>query len=531
MPARSSHPSPAAMLCGALLASLAVGCSETKSSTPAEEAFVGRTCNVDEECGDLRCDPVRRHCVCRSDEDCAVTADCANGGAACTTAGQCCSGSCDSGRCAACASEGDGCGAGCCSGLTCGDDGKCVVPVCNNFTGLCVAALPGCRADLECPPGTWCDRSVRACKARKGFCEPCTSNLECGGEADLCVLQSGAGSRVCGTSCDPQNQNRDCLAMAGSGASCQSVAGAWQCLPKEGRTCELFVGCVPDSRTTCRADADCDQVADQVCDQEAGICVARVRSCPFGQTCDPRGKVCVDACVSDADCIAIDPSLRCVDRGCEAPAACAATAADPSGDSVCPPNRVCSLTAGLSTGLCVPFCSANGECPPGSVCQRSPQGRYRCSAGCQTNADCLPEEKCYKQAGATLGACAGAQGETCQADNACAICSSCDLAASQCVADPLRGYCKPCSADADCGEGHCLDLESALTGQLETRCGQPCPRAGCPHGFVCAEVCVGGEYLGYQCSGRLVAECIPVDQSCTVDDGGGARTEKCVWSQ
>jgi hypothetical protein len=403
-----------------------------------------------------------------------------------------------------------------------------MVPVCNNFTGLCVAEMAGCRSDLECPAGEWCDKQVRSCKPRKGFCDTCASDDECGGDGDLCIEDDSLKQKFCGVACDPANGDSDCQRMAGTGASCQSFGGINQCWPKEGRNCKVFLGCVPDSRKTCEASADCSDVPDQVCDPSIGLCVARVQSCPFGQVCDSHSRVCVDACASDADCVAIDPSLRCVNRGCEPLGECAASDSDPSGDSMCPANKVCSFSPGLRSGVCVPFCSSNNECAPGMICQRTPDGRSKCMTGCLANADCPPDKKCVKQAGQVVGACEGVAGITCQTDSACPVCSSCDLTGLQCRSAASLGFCKPCGVDADCGTGHCLDLQNPLTGQLENRCGQPCPQAGCPRGFVCAEICLAGTYQGYQCSGTLVAECIPVDQSCTTTNDSGQRVEKCV---
>src|SRR4051794_36446343 len=59
--------------------------------------FVGRACNVDAECADLRCDKLRHQCICLSDESC---------------------------------------------------KGRPEDPVryCNNYTGLCVTEIVGCTA-------------------------------------------------------------------------------------------------------------------------------------------------------------------------------------------------------------------------------------------------------------------------------------------------------------------------------------------------------------------------------------------------
>src|SRR4051812_22863403 len=91
-----------AILCAAAL----TGCPKS-SGTPVEDAgsafdFVGRACNVDAECGALRCDKLRRQCICLSDESCAG-----------------------------------------------GPNGE--VRYCNNYTGLCVTEITGCTQSSQCP--------------------------------------------------------------------------------------------------------------------------------------------------------------------------------------------------------------------------------------------------------------------------------------------------------------------------------------------------------------------------------------------
>ncbi|MHB8877463.1 MAG: hypothetical protein ACYC8T_27540, partial [Myxococcaceae bacterium] len=64
--------------------------------------FVGRSCNVDAECGELRCDKIRHQCICLSDESC--------------------------------------------KSPNAGDP----IRYCNNYTGLCVTEIAGCTHDGDC---------------------------------------------------------------------------------------------------------------------------------------------------------------------------------------------------------------------------------------------------------------------------------------------------------------------------------------------------------------------------------------------
>jgi len=446
-----------------LLAGLLGAC--TNNPPPAQPdagtvKVIGRSCNTDDECGGLKCDLIRRQCICQSDDDCAEIH-----------------------------SEGD-------------------LPYCNNFTGLCVATVAGCKADNECPSSSYCDEQVRACKVRKGFCETCNSNRECGGDADDCLPDTALKGSYCGTFCV---EDAECPA----GSACTSFSGKKQCWPKAGKNCKIFMGCTPDSKQSCTTTADCATAADQVCDPGSGICVARIQICPFGQICDARSRVCVDACTSDADCLAIDPKLRCVNRACEPIGECAATKEDPTGDKTCPTNKVCSFNPGVTYGTCVPFCASDQECAPGAICIPTADSRRKCQIGCRVPADCPLDKTCVKSGSAT-GTCQGSPGATCQADVVCPDCASCDLKAFGCTTKSMKndGFCRTCGSDSECGAGHCLTLKGGIT-----RCGQPCPATGCPRGFVCTEICVNGSYTGSKCSGSTFAECIPADQSCSTSDG------------
>ncbi|MBI5548370.1 MAG: hypothetical protein HY901_31190 [Deltaproteobacteria bacterium] len=463
-----------APLATALLA-LTAACDETNSPTRSDAGGLkepGRSCNVDDECGGLRCDQVRKQCVCSSDEECAEL-------------------------------------------HPAGD-----FIFCNNFTGRCVEQVAGCKAVYECRAGAYCDEQVRACRTRKGFCESCSGDRECGGDADDCLLDDHLQALFCGKFCTTDS---DCA----EGAACTDVAGKKQCWPKAGKNCKIFMGCIPDSKKSCHSTADCADVPDQVCDPGSGVCVGRLQICPFGQICDSRSKVCVDACGSDADCVAINSNWRCVNRACEPIGECAATPAtstkpaDPSGDQGCSTDKVCSFNPGMTVGICVPFCRLDEECAQGSVCLPTSDGRRKCQPGCRVPADCPLDRTCVGASLATVGTCQGSTGTTCQADTVCPVCATCDLTTNACTRRSMRteGFCRTCAADGDCGTGHCLQFKNGVR-----RCGVPCPPTGCPNGFTCNEICVGGVYEGYQCTGSTFAECIPVDQSCT----NLAGSEKCA---
>lgn len=405
--------------------------------------FVGRSCNVDAECGDLRCDKIRRQCICLSDESCRST------------------------------------------------DPAAPIKYCNNYTGLCLEEISGCKSDSECAATEFCDSSIRACRSVKSFCEACTRDGECGGAQDNCVAATD-GSKYCSKACATSS---DCP----RGAACQAatcVPAQNPLTPSEPASCANFKGCTPDSLRTCSANADCADLGDQRCDAARGKCVAIQQVCSFGTVCDPRNKICVSECAADQDCG--DATLRCVNKVCEPISECTT-------DSQCPVNKVCSIPPGASAGSCQPFCQTDSECPLGNICERQTDGRYRCVAGCRTNSSCALDQRCNASnqcEGPNVGAT-----RTCQATAACANCELCNPTKYECYA--AKGtfpYCQPCqSSIPDCPGGVCLQMSNGLT-----YCAKSCVTGQeCPNGFVCLG------YGGTLADGGVNSACVPSDRSCT----------------
>lgn len=415
-------------------------------------AVVGRSCNVDAECAGLRCDPVRRQCICLSDESCR-------------------SGNPDE-----------------------------PPKYCNNYTGLCVTEIAGCTKDDDCKdaqgnvdPTVYCDAAIRSCRPRKGFCEPCNADNECGGAGDNCVLDGTLQQKFCGRACQVA---ADCP----RGASCVDKGGAKQCWPApnpitgEASTCKSFRGCTPDSLRTCDAakgDADCADIAGQRCDPAKGKCVAIDQVCPFGTVCDPRNRICVAECAADADCG--DPKLRCTNRVCEPIGEC-------TNDNQCPLTKICSIPTGQNAGECLPFCQTDVDCPLGNVCQRGADNRYRCVAGCSSHANCPIDQRCNNSTKQCEGPAVG-NARTCQATAVCNTCELCDLTRYECFA--AKGtfpYCATCSSDTECPGGACVQMDDG-----RRYCAKVCAVGqDCPQGFVCLSL-----------SGATPrSACVPADRQC-----------------
>lgn len=392
---------------------------------------VGRRCNVDAECGELRCDKIRRQCICLSDESCRV------------------------------------------------EDGA-PPRYCNNYTGLCVVEVSGCASDAVCAATEYCDPSLRACRPVRGFCQSCARDEECGGAGDHC-LSFADGTRACGRAC---TADADCP----RGAGCTETSRGRQCQPVgtvQSSSCRDFRGCTPDSRQACSKDADCGTAGDQRCDTARGQCVALQQACPSGTTCDPRDRVCVSDCAVDVDCGA---GLRCVDRVCEPDTACLA-------DTDCAAGKVCVASPGIQGGECRAACQSDVECPLGEVCTPGAEGRNRCVSGCTSSAGCPLDKRCNATTrqceGPVVGggtacqatvACAACQ--VCTAQQSCApatagfpYCQSCsgnaDCPGGVCL-QLLDGLAcaRPCGAGQECPSGFaCLGYGGVLSdGGVNSAC-------------------------------------------------------------
>lgn len=437
--------------------------------------LVGRACNVDAECKasdagvDLRCDPVRRVCICLSD-------------------------------------------------LDCNRNPEAPVRFCNNYTGLCVANVAGCKSNADCEASEYCDPSIRACQPVKTFCEQCATDEECGGAGDDCVLDPNLNQKFCATACETKS---DCP----RGGECRDFGGKKLCGPPtqvdtEGNipSCLSFESCTPDTLQTCNSDAECTQSEGQRCDTSQGRCIALERKCPFGTACDPTAKICVTECSIDEDCG--DSNQRCINRVCEAPFSC-------EEDSDCSASRVCSKAPGQTVGQCRPFCQSDAECPLATICSESADGRSRCVEGCRPcdpsmatcgprdgNRGCPIESRC-----GAAGLCEYApEGEPsyCQSSSACDTCESCNLSPNlgeqfRCRSARLSfPYCERCATPTECGGGGtCVQLVDGLTYCMR-QCGGG---QECPQGFVCQTT------NQTTADGGVLSACVPSDRSCKTPTG------------
>jgi len=426
------------------------GCSQGSGRNPSAMdagtlAYVGRECDVDAECGSLRCDKVRRQCICLSDDSCKSP------------------------------------------------DPSAPPRYCNNFTGLCVDTISGCTRSADCTEGEYCEAATRSCKPLKAFCNPCSSDLECGGAQDNCLLDATLQEKFCSMACA---QDADCP----RGAECADRDGQRQCWPApnplkpgETQTCKSFRGCIPDSLRTCNKNADCAEQPGQRCDLSVGRCVAIEQVCAFGTVCDPRSKICVAECAVDSDCG--DDSLRCVRKVCELMGEC-------QNDLQCPANMTCGIPFGQTVGQCQPFCLTDSSCPLGNRCTRGGDGKYRCLPGCTSHAGCPVDQRCNLTTRLCEGPIVGAA-RICQASIACNTCELCNATTRECFSARAEYglHCKPCApATGDCPGGACVQMADSQ--------------------FYCARFCVGQQECpqGFSClplTGDARSACVPANRQCS----------------
>jgi hypothetical protein len=351
---RSTALPPALRLRAVLLASALWACTSTGSSPASAGAGAALTCSSDAECqAGFKCDRESRACVCTGDAAC--------------PAGQ----------------------------------------FCNAFTGQCVASVPGCTSSASCQAGQFCNRALRSCQAVTATCGKCKGDDECGSGSRCAV---NPAFPTAGTFCAPSCSG---AAACAAGYTCNSSAGL--CVPSQG-ACGTTNLCVPDTLAACAKDVDCADAAQQ-CDVSLKGCVAKNRSCPAGDACDPQQRVCVHACQADTDCKLIEGAAgyRCRNNACFKLATCTSDADCSSAN-----KQICTANPDGSKS-CAPGCVKASDCPLGQGCNNDPS-HPRCTAQCGQSADCPLNAVCNSGACvSTFASCA----QACQATPACAVGASC----------------------------------------------------------------------------------------------------------
>lgn len=383
-------------------AALAVVLAACKNGVPQPPAALPDTCSGDSECGaNFRCDREMRRCVCTSDTAC----------------------------------KGDASG-----------------EFCNVYTGLCVGAVGGCSAvpdagTVHCGQGQYCNTALRTCKAVTSFCQPCKGDAECGpGSACAAHPDFPSAGTFCVSACDGAGACANQLA-------CRTAAsGAKLCYPPG--ACGVSNACVPDSLRLCSADLDCADPA-QTCDLSLKACIARSRTCPAGDACDPQSRLCVQACATDLDCLQIIekvPGYQCRANACFRLALCAQ-------DSDCTGGQICQANSDGSKS-CHAGCVTNADCPLGSGCNTTDPNHPRCNPGCTVNTDCALNTICDTSAHLCTPSAPPACAQYCQDTAVCPIGANCS-----------NSCCVETNLPATCGGTNC---GNCVSGGISPGCNQNC---------------------------------------------------------
>lgn len=393
-----------------------------------QECRSDRDCASGETCIDRACyagtdGPI--DCTCR--EDCPSGQACVAGECSAPLSSGACSGDCE------CA-MGDVCDGGRCTeatdecGGTCGAD-----EVCEG--GACVPVGAGCNP--ACGEGETCNEGVcEPTVVEGGLCSACTSDADCGGEGDTCVVLAG-GATGCGRACGdsaPCPDGYRCLAGDTRTPS--------QCVPAGG----VCSGCLVSG---CGATEFCNP-ATTACEPLVDTCNACAGDamCGDGSICTTYGgsDICLQACSGPGEC---GEGFECTTLGSEM--ACAPTAGGCGGAGCDLLPADCAAPLGvLDSARCICVgCLTPGDCAEGQTCSTA----GTCVADgrpCSTTAEC---DGGYCQGGIcidclTPGDCA--DGEVCIAG----ACQDCGCAANErCTAS---GTCEEipdpssCTTDSEC---------------------------------------------------------------------------------
>lgn len=211
-----------------------------------------------------------------------------------------------------------------CAKVECTADRHCLdnnKPTCNTESYRCVER-PVCVSDNDCidPQLSRCDPNADGGKGKckKGSCEPCSTDDECGGAGDFCVgadrgLKDG---KRCLRACET---DKDC--PGGFTCSDKVVNGFKVCFPR----IEFCVD--PCTKITCKPEETCVAGVCKPKPAPCNVCTEEDKSnCEAGADCIPypgAGSFCGRKCSTKADCP--DDSAReyqCLNGQCTASKGC-----------------------------------------------------------------------------------------------------------------------------------------------------------------------------------------------------------------
>ena len=256
------------------------------------------------------------------------------------------------------------------------------------------------------------------------------------------------------------------------------------------------------------------------CQWECGGCQSDLE-CVFGQICEETNcgapKQCVDGCRDSTNCSGGKVCGDFVAPFCGEPYGVCVDGSACTVEKDCPVGTACDYT-----GLCIPGCHTNENCPPGEVCPplMCPDGQFSCVGQCQSGTACVLDSDC-KVAGEVCGTTwdncnkhclPGCHDSTqCPADQQCQ--------AYYCTGGPGCGCdtftCTPrpvgCTLDTDCVKGTVCAFDDVMGCSGAKHCVNGCfTNDECDTGFECSPSYCGPSTC---CPGG----CTPKAQDCQLD--------------
>lgn len=375
------------------------------------------------------------------------------------------------------------------NGSICAGDGHCVKGQGCNFDSDCQSLSPEdkcykygqqCICDTRDRPDT---ASQGTCRLRKGPCEECTIDRECGNDPIIFGPPEGIGAGKCAQLMGDSSGKKYCLYQRVGQCACGTIDdGTGYCKPQSNR-CDQ-VGCNVDKE--CPSGSVCSvNQPDAGAGACGGVCVPRCRwdflskslvapGCPPGTTC------WVDSANLDPSSIYYG-SGRCRPP-CQSDDDCKLGPGNPFGGD----NLKCAGEQLAGGGLSEKRCRAKGECMDNVECPELPndqpylgycdRGTFTCKTDCRTGndpvtglpfKDCRPPYACAADGGTNycrLLTCveqggagvACAQGEYCCGEdkNRDGIADPCpppsERNAAGCYRAPAPPFCQTCMSSDDC---------------------------------------------------------------------------------
>ena len=394
---------------------------------------------------------------------------------ACTSAGQCFSGTCLVGK------------------VDCDDKNPCTSDACNAKTGCTqgnVANFPPVTCDDgdTCTPLSICQSGKCTGVFNNCFC---SNDSQCKDDGDLCNGVPSCQGGTCKTkpgspvTCDP-SKDTTCLKN-----SCQKTSGQCLLLPTP-------------AGTTCNDGNTC--TGGDVC--SLGNCVGVPANCDDGiactlDSCDPK-----TGCVHTGQAKLCDDGNPCTLETCNGTAGCLLQPAlgQPCDDgNACTSGDTCSVGAGgiVCSGGAKLVCDDKNPCTadlcdPKQGCVTSPQS----GAACDDGDPCTTGDSC------AAGACKGS-GQSCDDANPCTV-DACQ--GGKCLFTPKTGSCDDgsvCTTGDSCISGNCIgagkvncdDASPCTSEACDPKLGcqyKPATGASCDDGNACTapDSCNAGKCIG-----------------------------------